>query len=179
MKKIIAAAVLVVVGVFAVPLAANAEGYVPSTSVSVSGAPTAGGTVDVGFASGSFTPNEQVTFAVTGSGRATLSAATATVTLTKTAAASGATSVDVKLPAGATGTYSLTATGLTSGNIATAALTVAPADASSASGATAGALAFTGSTGSMLLLWSAGGAIVLGIALMLVLSLRRRQAANA
>lgn len=178
MKKIIAAAMLVVVGVFAAPAVANAAGYVPSSDVAVSGPVTPGSTDSVGFAAGSFTPNESVTYSVTGEGRATLSAATATVSLTKTASASGAASVNVTLPQGATGTYSLTATGLTSGNVATAALTVVPADTASANGSTGG-LAFTGSTGAMLLLWSAGGAIALGVALMLVLALVRRQRSNA
>lgn len=183
LKKLIAAALLVVVGVFAVPAAANAAGYVPTSNISVSGAATPGGTIVTGFAAGSFTPSETVSFSVTGSGLATLSAATATASITKQADASGATALNVKLPAGATGTYSVTATGQTSGNVATAAITVAPVDAAAAGGSTvadpSGALAFTGSNGSMLMIWAAAGAVMLGIALMLVLTLVRRQRANA
>lgn len=179
MKKIIAAVVLAVIGVFVVPAAANAAGYVPSANVSVTGAVTPGGTADVDFAAGSFVPNESISFAVTGPGRATLSAAAATVNLTKNADSSGAATVDVKLPADATGTFSLTATGAVSQNIATATLTIAPADVAPGGGASSsGLLAFTGSTGSMLLLWSAGGVIVLGLALLVVLMLVRRQRAT-
>jgi hypothetical protein len=175
LKKTLAAAVLAFVAVVATPIAANAAGYVPSGNVTVSGPTTPGGTNAVSFADGSFTGGETVTFTVTGSGTATISAFhAATVSATKVATASGAVTANVKLPANATGTYTLTATGQTSGNIGTAALTVVPADPS-----TAAALPHTGSTLPMLLIWIAGGAVALGLALFLVLGLARRQRARA
>lgn len=177
LKKIFAASALVVVAVFAAPVAANAAGYVPASDVVVSGPVTPGGTATVGFKAGSFAGGETVSFSVTGSGAATLAAVTTTVTATKVATASGSVSEKVTLPVGATGTYSLTATGLTSGNVATAALTVVPADAGAASSGS-GSLAFTGSTVSMLAVWGAAGAVALGIAFMVVLALVRRQRAN-
>jgi phage tail sheath gpL-like len=175
LKKTLAIAALAFLAVVGTPLAANAAGYVPSSNVTVSGTVTAGGTVTVSFAAGSFTSGETVSFSVTGSGTATISAfRAATVTATKVATSSGAVSANVTLPANATGTYTLTATGLTSGNIGTAALTVVPADPG-----TAAALPHTGSTLPMLLIWIAGGAVALGLALYLVLGLVRRQRARA
>ncbi len=173
LKKTFAIIAVAFVAVFTAPLAANAAGYVPSSSVTVSGSVTPGGTVTVSFASGSFAANESVGFSVTGNGTATLSMfRAATVTTTKVASATGAVSVNVTLPANASGTYTLTATGVTSGNIGTASLTVVPADAGRS-------LARTGSTLPMLLIWTAGGAGVLGIALFVVLGLVRRQRAHS
>jgi hypothetical protein len=178
MKKFVATALLVVVGLFAVPTAASA--YAPSTNVTVSGAVVAGSPVAVGFAAGTFTPGETVSVAVTGEGRVTL-AAIETVSITKTATNSGAASVTVTLPANARGTYSLTATGLSSGSLATSALTVVAADAGSAALGSNGTngLAFTGTTVPTLVIWAAAGAVLLGIALMVVLTLQRRARNNA
>ncbi|KQN45612.1 hypothetical protein [Frigoribacterium sp. Leaf44] len=176
MKKFVATALLVVVGLFAVPTAASA--YAPSTDVTVSGRVVAGQPVAVGFASGTFTPGETVSIAVTGEGRVTL-AAIETVTITKAATASGAASVTVTLPANARGTYSLTATGVSSGSLATSALTVVAADAGSAAVGGNDGLAFTGSTVPTLVIWGAAGAVLLGIALMVVLTLQRRARSNA
>ena len=179
MKKLIAAAALVVVGLFAVPTAANAAGYVPASNVSVSGPVAPGAAATVGFAAGSFVANETVSISVTGEGAATI-AAVQTVTATKTASANGALSFTVTLPTNARGTYSVTATGLSSGNVGTAALTVVPADAgASAIGNGTGGLAFTGSTTPTLVIWGAGGAVALGAALLAVMGLARRQRAEA
>ncbi|MBD8727448.1 hypothetical protein [Frigoribacterium sp. CFBP 13707] len=177
MKKIIAAALLVVAGVFAGPAAAQA--YVPSTNVTVQGTVAAGGTINVTIVNGSFIAGENVSFAVTGEGRVTL-AAIETTTLVKTADANGAARVAVTLPTTARGSYALTATGLTSGNVATAALTVVAADGTPAAGSNnAGGLAFTGSTVPTLVIWAAAGALMLGIALMVVVTLQRRARNNA
>jgi len=176
MKKFAATALLIVVGLFAVPTAASA--YAPSTDTTVSGRVAPGQPVAVGFAEGTFTPGETVSVAVTGEGRVTL-AAIETVTITKAATASGAASVTVTLPSNARGTYSLTATGLSSGQLATAALTVVAADAGSAAVGGNDGLAFTGSTVPTLVIWGAAGAVLLGIALMVVLTLQRRARSNA
>ncbi|TFD49811.1 sortase [Cryobacterium frigoriphilum] len=180
-RKTFAVIALAILAVFAVPAAANAAGYVPAGNVSVSGDAVPGGTVTVTFAAGSFTPGEDVSFACTGSGTATLSAfKAATVTLVKTASAAGAASVNVTLPANATGTYTVTATGLSSGTVGTAAITVTAIDAGTgAVNNTGGGLASTGYDAPVLLIWGAGGALLLGIALVVVLTMVRRQRATA
>ena len=187
-RKTFAAIALAILAVFAVPTAANAAGYVPSGSVSVSGDAVPGATVTVTFADGSFLPGEDVSFAVTGSGTVTLSAfKAATVTLVKSASATGSASVNVTLPADATGTYTVTATGLTSGTVGTAAITVTAVDAGSGTVNTgngtanngSGDLASTGYDAPVLLIWGAGGALLLGIALVVVLTAVRRQRATA
>jgi hypothetical protein len=177
-RKVFAVIALAVLAVFAVPAAANAAGYVPASSVTVSGDAVPGGTVTVTFADGVFAPGESVSFACTGNGTATLSAfKAATVSLTKTASATGSASVNVTLPSDATGTYSVTATGLSSGVVGTAAITVSAVNAGSGSGSGGGGLASTGYDAPVLLIWGAGGALLLGIALVVVLSIVRRQRA--
>jgi hypothetical protein len=175
MKKIIAALVLAAAAIVATPMAANATGYVSGSSITITGSTIAGGTTIINIAPGAFVNDENVNIYVTGAGAVTLGALpTTTVHETKQATATGALNVSVKLPEGASGTYSLTATGVTSGNVATAALSVSPA-AGTAATSSDGSLAFTGSTVPMLLVWSAGGAIVLGGGMVLVMGARRRQ----
>jgi hypothetical protein len=170
-KKSFAAILIAIAAVFAMPLAANAAGYVPAANVTVSDStPAPGQTVNVNFANGSYTNGENVNVGVTGNGTATVAIVkAATVTITKAASATGSLTVAVTLPANATGTYTLTATGVTSGNVGTAVLTVTAADA--------GGLAATGADFPFLMVWTAGGALLLGVALLLVLTVVRRQRA--
>jgi predicted aconitase with swiveling domain len=174
-KKSFAAILIAIAAVFAMPLAANAAGYVPAANVTVTDStPAPGQTVTVNFANGSYTggstSGEDVNVGVTGNGTATVAIVkAATVTITKAASATGSLSVAVTLPANATGTYTLTATGVTSGNVGTAVLTVTAADA--------GGLAATGADFPFLMVWTAGGALLLGVALLLVLTVVRRQRA--
>lgn len=172
-KKAIAGVGIALLAFFATPLAANADtgDYVPSSQISVSDTtPQPGETVVVTF-NDAFLPGEQVSFAVTGEGTATLSMVkAATVTITKTAAADGTAVVNVTLPANATGTYTVTATGLQSGIIGTAAITVVPADAP---GGGAG-LPVTGAEIPSALLWVAGGTLLLGLVLVVAVTVRRR-----
>ncbi|WP_144762328.1 sortase [Curtobacterium sp. 9128] len=177
MKKLIAAIVLAGAALIATPAAANAAGYVPSSNVSVSGSSVAGGTTIITFGPGSFVGNETVNISVTGAGAVTLGALpTTTVSKAYTASANGSVSPRVTLPVGASGTYTLTATGATSGNVGQAAITARPADAAGAAATgTNGTLAFTGSTVSALALWVGGGAIVLGGGLLVVRGSVRRQ----
>ena len=172
-KKTFAVIALAALAVLAGPVAANAATpYVPNSNIAVTGSTTAGGTSVITFASGSFTGNggsENVAFQVSGSGTATLSAVhSAVVSLTKAATAGGVV-INVKLPAGATGTYTVTATGATSGIVGTASITVKAADG----------LPFTGASVSPLIIWGTGGVLLLGIALLLVRGIVRRQRANA
>ena len=184
LKKALAVLSIAVMALVAAPVAANAAGYVPSGNVTVSGSATPGGTVTVSFASGSFTPNEQVSVSVSGDTTVTLSAVKAAVltTFTKAASASGSFSVNVTLPTNATGTYTLTATGLTSGNVGTASITTVPASGSNATLANTGggaALANTGATLPMLMIWIGAGALILGVAIVSTLAFVRRQRRNA
>jgi hypothetical protein len=182
LKKTFAVIALAVLAVFAVPVAANAAGYVPASNVRVSGSVTAGAALDVIFADGSFGgpgTGEDVSFAVSGSGSATLSTfKAATMTTVKSTGAQGGVTLTVTLPTDATGSYTVTGTGLTSGTVGTATLTVAAPDAGAAN--TGDNPASTGFDASVLLIWSAVGALLLGAALVIVLSIvRRRRRANA
>lgn len=186
-KKVLAAAALTLAAVFAVPMAAHAAGYVPSSNVTVSDStPAPGETVIVNFKSSSFLPGESVQFTLTGQDAASASLASLhavinSKSIVKPATATGAVSVAVTLPTDATGTYTLTATGATSGNVATVSLTVAPADAGAGSGpvSSSGGLAQTGSTVSLIAIWVAGGLVLLGGAFVAVNVIVRRQRAKA
>jgi hypothetical protein len=179
MKKIIAAIVLAGAALIATPAAANAAGYVPTSNVTVTGSTVAGGTTIINFGPGSFVGNETVNISVTGAGAVTLGALpTTTVSKAYVASASGAVTPRVTLPVGASGTYTLTATGATSGNVGTAAVTATPAAGAAAvggAGSGTGSLAFTGGTISALALWVGGGAVVLGGGLLVVRGSVRRQ----
>jgi hypothetical protein len=183
-KKSVAAIALAVLAVFAVPAAANAAGYVPQGNITVSDStPTPGEAVTVGFDDGSFTPGESVSFTLTGENAASatlanLRAVVNSTSITKTATAAGSVAVVVTLPSDASGSYTLTGTGLTSGSVGTATLTVVAADSGTAVTA-AGGLASTGYDAPMLAIWAAAGALLLGVALMVALTVVRRQRANA
>lgn len=169
LKKALAVLTVAFVALVAAPSAANAA-YVPSSNITVTGDAVPGGTVTVNFAAGSFAPNETVSASVSGDTPVTLSAVKAAVVsqFTKQASATGAVSINVTLPTNASGTYTLTATGLTSGNVGTAAITVVPASVAntSASVGNAGgaALAETGASLPMLMVWIGVGALILGVA---------------
>lgn len=185
-KKTLAAIALSVMAVFAAPAAANAAGYVPQDHVSVNGSPVAGAVLAVVFDGGSFDHKggigEKVSIAATGAGRPALSVfKAATTTIEKSATADGSLSVNMTLPEDASGTYTVTATGLESGNVGTATVTVAAADAAAGNGSTSadGDLASTGYSAPMLLIWAAAGALLLGVALVVVLNIVRRQRATA
>jgi len=172
-KKALAGAGIALALLIATPVAANAA-YVPSANTTVSDStPAPGQAVTVAFAAGSFEGNEQVSFSVTGEGAVTISAIT-TASVTKTAAA-GAVSAVVTLPTNATGTYNVTATGLTSRNVGTAALTVVAI----AADGSAVRLPFTGGTVPVAAIWIASGVLVLGVVLVAVVGIRRRSAISS
>ena len=175
-KKAFAVIALAVLAVFAVPSAAYAAEYVPKEDITVSGASEAGATVTVSFDK-AFGSHAEVTFGVTGAGKpATLAIfKAATATLVKTADADGAVSLAVTLPSDASGSYEVTGTDGTT--IGTATITVAAADGGLAD--TGDGLANTGYDAPVLLIWSAAGALLLGAALVVVMTIVRRQRANA
>jgi hypothetical protein len=173
-KKILAIAALALAVIFAVPTAAMASGYVPPGNVSSSGGTTAspGQTQTIVFAAGSFSASETVSVTVTGSPAATLGSTSYTAT------AAGALTITVKIPTSATANsvYSIQAVGVSSGNVGTYRLTVVVADAAAAAPR---GLAFTGGTISMLIVWGGAGILALGIALLIVMRVVRRQHAEA
>ncbi|HKU11555.1 MAG TPA: hypothetical protein VJQ61_10070 [Sinomonas sp.] len=161
----------------------NGHGYVPSGSITITGLPIPGGTITIIFAPGSFRPGEHVTVIVGGrvvgfSGhRVTLGAVKADVPATagldKPAAADGSLKVTMTLPEGAAGTQTVTATGVASGTVGTAATTVVPQDAAQNLAPLSPASAVTSVP--VYLLWAGAGALVLGIAAVAGLGMARRR----
>jgi hypothetical protein len=140
-----------------------------------------------------------VAVSVSGNTSVTLSVVKAAVltTFTKQAASNGSLSVSVTFPTDASGTYTLTATGLTSGNVGTASITIVPASGGTLANtggstgtlantggsepglANTGSLANTGATLPMLMIWIGAGALVLGAAIVGTLAFVRRQRQDA
>lgn len=193
LKKALAVLSFAVLAFVAAPSAANAAGYVPNNNVTVTGDAVAGGTVTVNFAANSFAANESVAVSVSGNTAVTLSVVKAAVltSFTKQASSTGALSVNVTFPTNASGTYTLTATGLTSGNVGTASITIVPAVSGNLANTgttantsgnlanTGGNLANTGATLPMLMIWIGAGALILGVAIVGTLTFVRRQRRNA
>jgi len=179
--KMLAVVALATGALFVGPAAAQAA-YVPAANITVTGTVAAGSTVDVDFAPGSFANGETVSVALT---------CDTTTTSTETAGADGSLNLDVAIPTGATGTCTLTATGLVSGDIGTVSLTIPAADGTGTTGGSGSGvgtvadgaddeLAFTGASDStMLLVWTASGVLLLGVALIVVMKTVRRQRASA
>ena len=193
-KKALAAAAIVVVAIFAAPAAAQAA-YVDGTLISSPGSIAPGGTGTVSFAAGAFAPGEPVQFTLTGENAASGSLAAVVTAVnststTKTASSDASVSVAGTLPSNATGSYTLSATGLNSGNIANVSIAAAGTGTGSGSGSGSGSGAGAGSgssdgslpnTGAMdptLGIWAGGGLLALGAAFVIVLTVVRRQKAT-
>lgn len=175
-KKILAALALVIMGFFAAPLAANAAGY-SGGSVSFTGSFTAGGTVEAHFSAGSFQGGESVHVTVSGTGTVTVGAFKAdTVSADKNAGADGSLEATVTLPSNASGTYTVTGAGATSGSVVSGTFTVGANGGGGGGNAGGPGLADTGSTISILAFWVAGGIVLLGAAFVAVRVVVRRQA---
>lgn len=169
-------AVVVGAAAFAGPIVAGpgevaraaVTGYVPSTSVTVSGERVAGGLIVIDFSPGSFSPGEVVVVEVTGRGGFVH-------TERLVAGADGALRFEFRVPAEGTGSYDVVATGVSSGSIGTARIDLVPADA--VAGAS-GSLPSTGLQDPLLVAWVAGGTTVLAGALVATRVQRRRQRAR-
>jgi len=173
-KKALAGAGIALALLIATPVAANAA-YVPASDIVVSDStPAPGQAVTVSFEE-NFIAGEQVRFSVTGEGAVTIAAIT-TASVTKAADANGTAVAVVTPPANATGTYTVTATGVTSGVVGTAALTVVAVAADAPGGSVT--LPFTGGTLPIAAIWIASGVLVLGVVLLSVVGIRRRSAAS-
>jgi LPXTG-motif cell wall-anchored protein len=182
-KKTFAGLALAVLAIFTVPAAAQAYVPTPPAGVTV----TASGTVTVTFSG--FAANEPVSFTLTGEFAASAtfgSVVTAVETspaFVKDANAAGSVPVTVTLPANATGTYTLSATGLDSGALANTTITVVSDGSGSGTGTGTGTTGSTGglpNTGAMdptLGIWAGGGLLALGAAFVIVLTVVRRQKA--
>ncbi len=153
------------------PAAAANATYVPGvTNPASAPAIVAGGTGTVGFAAGTFAPNVNVSFTLSGNNAANATLAS-TKTITKPADANGAVSVSVTLPANASGTYTLT--GTQGAIVESQTITVAAADSAAGDN-----LANTGSD-SAAAFWFAGGLLALGATTVVTLNVVRRNRAQA
>lgn len=167
LKKLLATLTIAFVVLLAVPAAAHASGYVAADLISVSGDQQAGGEVSVAFRAGAFENLERVSVAVTGDGAVTLGLVrAATVDAVRSATGVGGLDLTVILPTDATGSYTLTATGLSSQSVGTATITVVAADG-------AASLPSAGFAVPVLLPVFVTAMLILGLALVL---LRRRLA---
>ena len=167
-KKVLATLALAVMAIFAVPAAANAYG--PNSNGTVVGPIIPGQSVTIVFGPNAFSGSSNVSFTVSGNSVVTLGAfKAATTSFTKVSEADGSIELIVGLPEDASGTYTVTGTD-EDGNIGTAAFTVPAADAGSSAG-----LPNTGAEVPVLALWTAGGALALGAALIAVMTIVRRQ----
>ena len=171
LKKIFAASVLAALTIFAVPTMAQAADY-------GSGGDN-GGTIVVApgqpatLSFDGFAPGEATTASAPDA--VTLGALKVVSTASKPAGANGA----VSYTASATQPGSYTITVSSASNIATATFVVTPADSpagtGSGSGSNAdGSLPNTGFETPMLIVWGASGALILGLALVFVLNVVRR-----
>ncbi|SMQ58527.1 LPXTG cell wall anchor domain-containing protein [Agreia sp. VKM Ac-1783] len=172
-KKALAIGALAVLAIFSVPTAANAAAYGDggdngATVVVTPGAP-------VTFSFGGFQPGEQTVASAPDA--VTLSALKVVVTASKPAGPNG--TVSYTASATQPGSYTITVSSAT--NVATGTLTVVPTDAagSGTGSGSNGSLPNTGFETPMLIVWGAGGALVLGIALVFVLSVVRRNKSAA
>lgn len=170
-KKFAAASLLAVLALFAVPTAANAAGYGSGgdnggTTVALPGEP-----VTLSF--GGFLPGEQTV--ASGPDAVTISTLKVISTASKPAGPQGTVSYTVS--ATQPGSYTITVS--SASNIATSTFVVAPADSGAGTGSGSGtnadgSLPNTGFETPMLIVWGATGALVLGAALVFVLTVVRR-----
>lgn len=170
----LAAVVIAVAAIVAAPAAANA--YTPDEpAVVVNGNIVAGGTITLGAVSFDF--NTTITFTITGENAASATqAAVKTVVntspaFTTTTNGSGAASVGVRLPANASGTYTVAVTGLKNG----ATVTETSQLVVSTGGATGGLPATGVDSASLMGVWIGGGVLLLGGLAVTVFAVRRQR----
>jgi len=188
LKKILAGAAIALAATFTVSTAATAAPYTPEGGVTVSDPTVAPGQSTVlSFADGSFAPVVPVTVTITGedAANATLASfrtapmAVTSNSITKNSTSAGGLRVTVTLPAGsASGSYALTGTDTQGNTVSTTISVVAAAGTGTATGSTsdgAAGLPVTGGQLPVVLIWTGGGLLLLGAALVAVLATVRRQ----
>ncbi|MGV8896375.1 MAG: LPXTG cell wall anchor domain-containing protein [Rhodoglobus sp.] len=177
-KKALVVAVLATATVLALPFAAvAADPYVDPAKVQTSDStPAPGEPVTITFTDLAFDSLEPVTGTVDADSPATIAIIKTAVqgSVTKTSSATGAVAFTVT--GAAAGSYRVTATGQTSGTVGVATFTVVAADAATGSGS---GLPNTGAEIPTLAIWVGGGALALGVALVLVMTISRRRSNNA
>jgi hypothetical protein len=194
LKKIIAGAAIALAATFTVSTAATAAPYTPEGGVTVSD-PTVvpGQSTVLSFADGSFAPNDPVTITITGedAANATLASfrtapmAVTSNSITKNSTSAGGLRVTVTLPAGsASGSYAITGTDTKGNTVSTTISVVAAAGNGTSTGGSstggntadnAAGLPVTGGQIPVVLIWTGGGLLLLGAALVAVLATVRRQ----
>ncbi|PPF66759.1 sortase [Clavibacter michiganensis] len=188
LKKMLAGAAIALAATFTVSTAAMADPYTPEGGVTVSDPTVAPGQSTVlSFADGSFAPVVPVTVTITGedAANATLASfrtapmAVTSNSITKTSTNAGGLRVTVTLPAGsASGSYALTGTDTQGNTVSTTISVVAAAGTGTATGSGsdgAAGLPVTGGQLPVVLIWTGGGLLLLGAALVAVLATVRRQ----
>jgi hypothetical protein len=190
LKKILAGAAIALAATFTVSTAATAAPYTPEGGVTVSDPTVAPGQSTVlSFADGSFAPSVPVTITITGedAANATLASfrtapmAVTSNSITKNSTSAGGLRVTVTLPAGsASGSYALTGTDTEGNTVSTTISVVAAAGSGTATGGSgstsdASGLPVTGGQLPVVLIWTGGGLLLLGAALVAVLATVRRQ----
>jgi hypothetical protein len=177
LKKFIAGAAIALAATFTVATAANADPYTPEGGVSVSDPTVAPGQSTVlSFADGSFAPSVPVTITITGE-----DAANATLASYRTAPMA-VTSNSITKNSTAAGGLRVT---VTQGNTVSTTISVVAAagngngsaiggGSGNAADASAG-LPVTGGQLPVVLIWTGGGLLLLGAALVAVLATVRRQ----
>ncbi|PPF53119.1 sortase [Clavibacter michiganensis] len=188
LKKILAGAAIALAATFTVSTAAMADPYTPEGGVTVSDPTVAPGQSTVlSFADGSFAPVVPVTVTITGedAANATLASfrtapmAVTSNSITKPSTNAGGLRVTVTLPAGsASGSYALTGTDPLGNTVSTTISVVEAAGTGTATGSGsdgAAGLPVTGGQLPVVLIWTGGGLLLLGAALVAVLATVRRQ----
>lgn len=180
MNKLTKGAIAIAIGVgavFAAPLAANADTYVPGTTATVTVASTPGSRVPFTIPAGVFTPSTPITGTVSGDGAdgvtAVVKAAQSGTLSVGTSDAAGGLSSSVVVPADATGTL----TGTFSDGTHTA--TVNFVTGVLAATGTAAGLAHTGQYISLAAIWGGVGVVLLGAAFVSVRAVSRRRQTSA
>lgn len=192
-RHVVAGLVVAIAALFAAPVAANAQTYVPTGGCSLAPATiSAGGHSTYTASAGTFGPSSHVDFSITGTDAAHASLSDGGVSGTGdpvfTTNSTGATTVSISLPADASGQYQITGTQVFGGVTATCTCTltvlahtdavVTPALADPTDPSSSNQLAHTGEVVYTSIGWVGGGIILAGIALLIWRRLGRRRSAH-
>ena len=183
-KKILVAVAVAAGLLIAAPGVAEATDYTSGSPCQFQSATVeAGGSVQLICVPGTWAPSELVDWSVTGQDGASIQLASfhaqsSTVHFSKHANADGSDVLTITVPADASGAYTVTGVGQTSGHVCTATLTVDPAESavnSSSTSTTPGiGLSNTGSVVATWVAWLGGGLILLGLIVLAIVYWARR-----
>ncbi|WP_285113992.1 hypothetical protein [Leifsonia sp. fls2-241-R2A-40a] len=185
-KKILAAVAVTAGLLLAAPVAANAVPYTHGAECQfdVSVVQT-GGSATLICVPGTWAPGESIDWTVNGQDGgsftlASLQTGPSTLHFTKQSNADGSDVLAVKLPADASGTYTVVGHGATSGHECSATLTVLPADQASTvlDPGSSNGLAHTGSVVATWAAWMGGSLVVLGLIALAVVGWVRKLKAS-